>query len=75
MDFSEGLTALLTFDSVPGCHLETTAFLGGLSEGRVDGRVDRSVWVSFLFWCLCFLKGGNDETEAPTQASVSALKV
>lgn len=43
-------------------------------DGWTDLSEDGGVWVSALFSSLCFLKGGDGEAEAQTQASLSALK-
>lgn len=50
-----------------------------LTDAWMDGQIslgvaDGGMWVSTLFSSLCFLKGGKGETEAQTQASLSALK-
>lgn len=84
----DSLTALLTqSDSLPGCdhkrcmgvtvcaRAHPVSQTGAWTDGRISQTVaDGGVWVTTLFSSLCFLKGGDDEAEAQTQASLSALK-
>lgn len=74
LDCFDGLAALLTFDSVPGWKLGTMAW--PLTQSRMDVWTDgwADLCGSVFSSGVCFLKGGNDEAEAPAQASVSALK-
>lgn len=55
--------------------MHSPSLTGAWMDGQISlGVADGGMWVSALFSSLCFLKGGNGETEAQTQASLSALK-
>lgn len=71
LDCFDGLATLLTIDSVPGWKLGTAAW--PLTQSVwTDGWTD--LCGSVFSSGVCCLKGGNDEAEAPAQASVSTLK-
>lgn len=77
----DGLAVLLTKsallpDCAESCVDMTVCALTQWMDGWTDllAVADGGIWVSTLFSSLCCPKGGYGETEAQTQASLSALK-
>lgn len=71
----DGSAALLTkSDLLPDRCVDMCALT--LTDEWTDllAVADGGMWVTTLLSSLCFPKGGNGETEAQTQASLSALK-